>query len=122
MAIVYRYTKKNTYLCAIFDLSSHLYVDVIIQGEDRMNKNGAFNKLSDRHKSINKPIFIADRGFESLNSFVHVMKSENKYPIHIKDIASKTSVARSFGLPKADEFNVDVKRILTIRNTNEIKA
>ena len=87
-----------------------------------MNKNGAFNKLADRYKSINKPIFIADRGFESSNSFVHVMKSENKFPIHIKEIHSKTSAARSFGLPKADKFNVDVKRILTIRNTNEISA
>ena len=54
MAIVYRYTKKNTYLCAIFDLSSHLYVEVIIQGKDHINKNGAFKKLvDDTRQSIN---------------------------------------------------------------------
>ena len=85
-----------------------------------MNENGAFNELVNRYQNTENTIFIGDRGFESLNSFVHVMRTRNKFLIRVKDIHSKTSVAKSFDLPD-EEFDVDVKRVLTRRYTNEIK-
>ena len=109
------------HMTAAYDLFEHTYDDVIIQGEGVCNENSAFNDLVDRYKNKYKAIFIGDRGFESLNSFVHVMKSGNKFLIRVKDIHSATSVAKSFGLPEG-EFDMDVSRILTRRNTNEIKA
>ena len=109
------------HLTGAYDLLEHTFDDVIIQGEGKQNENGAFNELVDRYKNQYKSIFIADRGFESINSFVHVVKSNNKYLIRVKDIHSKTSIARSFDLPN-EEFDIDVKRILTRQQTNEIKS
>lgn len=119
------YVAKSDYcafhLNASYDLLSHTYDDVIIQGEAVKNENGAFNELVDRYEG-EKTIFIADRGYESINSFEHVKKSGNYFLIRVKDIDSTTSVCRSFGVPDNGEFDVDVHRILTRRNTNEIKA
>ena len=75
------------HLTAMYDLISHLYIDVVIQGEANMNENGAFNEMVKRYEEI-KAIFICDRCFESLNSFVHVMKKEQKFLIRVKDIGS----------------------------------
>lgn len=68
-------------------------------------------------------IFIADRGYESYNNFEHVVNSGNKYLIRVRDITSSKSIMKSFGpYPDTDEFDIDVSRILTIKQTNEIKA
>ena len=104
-----------------YDLLEHTYDDVILQGQAKMDENGAFNSIIDRYKGP-KAIFIADRGYESINSFVKVQKANQKFLIRVKDIYSKTSVLRSFGPFEDKEFDVHVKRILTTRQTNEIKA
>lgn len=109
------------HLTAAYDLLEHSFGDVVIQGEGNYNENGAFNELIERYKNKHKTIFIGDRGFESLNSFVHVMNSNNKFPVRVKDIHSKTSVTKNFDLPD-EEFDLDVYRVLTRHNTNEIKA
>ena len=104
-----------------YDLLEQTYDDVILQGQAKMDENGAFNSIIDRYKGP-KAIFIADRGYESINSFVKVQKANQKFLIRVKDIDSKTSVLRSFGPFEDKEFDVHVKRILTTRQTNEIKA
>lgn len=69
-----------------------------------------------------KAIFIADRGYESINSFVKVGMKNHKYLIRVKDIHSRTSVLRSFGPFPDAEFDMHVRRTLTTKQTNEIKA
>lgn len=108
------------HLTAAYDLLEHTFDDVIIQGEAHVNENDAFNVLVDRYKYLERALFIADRGFESFNNFAHVMKSGNKFLIRVKDIHSRTSIARSFDLPD-EEFDVNVSRILTRKQTNEVK-
>ena len=80
-----------------------------------MNENGAFNEIVDRYDGP-KAIFIADRGYESINSFVKVGMKNHKYLIRVKDIHSRTSVLRSFGPFPNTEFDMHVRRTLT---TNE---
>lgn len=76
----------------------------------------------DRYKG-HKAIFIADRGYESYNNFEHVANSGNKYLIQVRDITSSKSIIKSLDpYPDTDEFDIDVSRILTIKQTNEIKA
>lgn len=104
-----------------YDILEGTYDDIILQGQAKMNENGAFNTIVDNYKGP-KAIFIADRGYESINSFVKVNESGNKYLIRVKDIHSKTSVLRSFGPFEDAEFDLHVKRILTTKQTNEIKA
>ena len=103
-----------------YDLLEHTYDDVLIQGRAQMNENGAFNHIVDRYHGP-KAIFIGNRGFESFNSFVKVDKSKNKFLIRVKDIHLKTSILRSLGPFEDKEFDVSVKRILTYRQTKEIK-
>ena len=54
--------------------------------------------------------------------FEHVVHSGNKYLIRVKDITSSNNITRSLGpFPDTDEFDIDVSRILTIKQTNEIR-
>ena len=95
------------HLNASYDLLECTYDDLIIQGEAKKDENGAFYQLVDRYKG-NKAIFIADRNYESINGFEHVVHSGNKYLIRVKDIHSKTSVTSSFGPLPDKEFDIDV--------------
>ena len=104
-----------------YDLLEHTYEDVIIQGQAVMDENGAFRQIVERYQG-RKAIFIADRGYESLNSFAQINHSGNKFLIRVKDIGSRTSVLRSFGPFPDTEFDRTVKRTLTRRQTKEIKA
>lgn len=114
-------TYSAFHLNASYDLLECTYDDLIIQGQAKMNENEAFVNFVDRYKG-NKAIFIADRYYESINGFEHVTHSGNKYLIRIKDIHSKTSITRSFGHFPDEEFDIDVSRLLTRRNTNYIKS
>ncbi len=110
------------HLNPVYDLLERTFEDLIIQGEAVYNENGAFCDLVDRYRGP-KAIFIADRNYESYNGFEHVVHSGNKYLIRVKDIGSKTSITRSLGpYPDSDEFDVDVSRTLTIRQTTGTKA
>ena len=104
-----------------YDLLECTYDDIVLQGNAVMNENGAFNGIVDRYDGP-KAIFIADRGYESINSFVKVGMKNHKYLIRVKDIHSRTSVLRSFGPFPDAEFDMHVRRTLTTKQTNEIKA
>lgn len=108
------------HLNACYDLLEHTYQDLIIQGNAKMNENLAFEMLVKMYKG-RRAIFIADRGYESLNSFETVRLSGHKYLIRVKDIKSKTSVLRSFGPFPDGEFDMKVSRILTRKQTKEVK-
>ena len=112
-------TYSAFHINACYDLLEYTYQDVLIQGQAKMNENDAFCKLVDNYKGP-KAIFIADRGYESYNGFEHVTQSNNKYLIRIKDIHSKTSMAKTFKLDNQEEFDLDIHRILTLKSTNEI--
>ena len=105
---------------ASYDLLERTYDDLIIQGQAQMNENEAFFQLVDRYKG-NKAIFIADRNYESFNSFEHVANSGNKYLIRVRDICSKKCITQSFGPFEDTEFDIDVSRLLTRRATKHIK-
>ena len=109
------------HLNASYDLLERTYDDVIIQGEAKKDKNDAFCQLVDRYNG-HKAIFIADRGYESYNGFEHVVRSGNKYLIRVKDIGSQTSITRSLGPFPKDEFDIDVFRMLTLKQTKTTKA
>lgn len=71
---------------------------------------------------MEKAIFIAGRCYKSYNGFEHVAKSGNKYLIRVKDIDSKTIITKSLGPFPEGEFDIDVFRMLILKNTKIIKA
>lgn len=110
------------HLNPVYDLLECTYDDLIIQGETKMDENGSFCDLVDRYKGT-RAIFIADRNYESYNGFEHVVHSGNKYLIRVKDIHAKTGMTKSLGpYPDTEEFDIDVSRILTLKQTKAIKA
>lgn len=66
-------------------------------------------------------IVIADRGYESYNTFAHIQEKGWKYVIRVRDKASKGMVS-SLQLPSFEEFDERITLKLTRRQTNEIKA
>ena len=109
------------HLNASYDLLECTYDDLIIQGEAKKNENDAFCQLVDRYKG-KKAIFIADRNYESYNGFEHVVQSGNKYLIRVKDIHSKSSITQSLVPFTDDEFDIDVFRMLTLKQNKMTKA
>jgi IS4 transposase len=108
-------------LNASYDLLERTYDDIIIQGEAKKNENDAFCQLVDRYKG-KKAIFIADRNYESYNGFEHVVQSGNKYLIRMRDIYSKLCITQFLGPFPDGEFDVDVFRMLTLKQNKMIKA
>ena len=113
-------TYSAFHLNASYDLLECTYDDLVIQGQAKANEHIAFLRIVDRYKG-NKAIFIGDRYYESINDFEHVVHSGNKYLIRVRDIYSKTSVTRSFGPFPDDKFDIDVSRLLSRKQTNNIK-
>lgn len=103
-----------------YDILEYTYDDIVLQGQAVHDEREALNKIVERYKG-DKAIFIADRGYESINSFEKIKLSGKKYLVRVKDIHS-TGMLRSFGPFQDEEFDVRTKRTLTTKQTNEIKS
>lgn len=107
------------HLNAFYDILNRTYIDAYIQPRRDFDEHAAFTAMIDRYNGAEKTIFIADRGYESYNNFAHTDVNGYNYLIRVKDIGSR-SMIDSFGLPDT-EFDVDIERLITRRQTNEIK-
>lgn len=110
---------NQLHLNVIYDLCNKLYIDACIQGGRKEDEFRALCDMVDQSSISRKTIILADRGYESYNVFAHMEQKGWSYVIRVKDIKSN-GVLSSFHLPDA-EFDVDIKRILTRKQTNEIK-
>ena len=70
--------------------------------------------MIDRYQG-SKAIFIADRGYESFNTFAHVIHSGQKFLIRMKDTGSN-GIPGAYDLPN-EEFDTYIKTTLTRRHT-----
>ena len=61
---------------ALYDISHHIYSDVIIQKSKEANEHKALQEMVDRSK-ITKALVIADRGYESFNSMAHIQRKKD---------------------------------------------
>lgn len=110
---------NQLHLNAFYDLCSRTYTDVIIQPARQKNENRAMCDLIDRYKG-EPAIFIADRGYESFNIFAHVENIGMNYLIRVKDITSN-GITSKLELPKTEYIDKSVTKILTKKQTKEIK-
>jgi len=106
---------------ACYDLLENTYTDLMIQGQAKMDENAAFCQMVDRYQGT-KAIFIADRNYESYNGFVHVVQSDNYYLIRVRDVTSKNCITQSLGPYPDGEFDIDVFRMLTLKQNKMIKV
>ena len=77
--------------------------------------------MAQRSKISDKVIVVADRGYESYNVFAHIEKKDWNYVIRVKDACSN-GMTSTLELPDSDEYDVVVHRLLTRKNSKEVKA
>jgi hypothetical protein len=105
----------------MYDLCNRIYVDAIIQPGKKYNENKALADMVRRSHIEEKTLVIADRYYESYNNFAHIEQKGWNYLIRVKDLGSN-GILSGLSLPSEDEFDVCIRRILTRKLTNEIKA
>jgi len=112
---------NQLHLNAMYDLCNKLYVDVCIQPGRKENEFRALTDMTDRSTISGDVIVVADRGYESYNVFAHIEQKGWKYAIRVKDIMSN-GILSALNLPNEDEFDVNIHRILTRKQTNITKS
>lgn len=110
------------HLNVMYDLCNKIYLDACIQPGRMQNEFKALNDMVDGSGLNDKNVLIiADRGYESYNVFAHIERKNWKYLIRVKDVNRK-SITSSLGLPETGEFDKQITRILTRKQTKEVKA
>lgn len=109
------------HLNAMYDLCNRLYVDALIQPKRCMGESEALTDMVQRSHIKDSVIVIADRAYESYNNFAHIEKKGWNYLIRVKD-STNGGILSGLRLPTTDEFDVTIQRILTRKQTNEVKA
>jgi len=105
---------NQIHVVPLYDLLSKRYTDCIVQPIRKKNEFRALCELIDRHNHVpgKKPIFIADRGFHSLNVFSHAIEHDSFFLIRATDIKMKRLLGTD--LPSDQEcFDIHINRILT---------
>ena len=73
--------------------------------------------MVDRYSGPVLSILMADRGYESFNTFAHLIRKSMKFVICMKDINSN-GILSAYDLPD-NEFDTYIKTTLTRRHTKE---
>jgi hypothetical protein len=109
------------HLNALYDLCNGIYADALIQSSRGCNEHEALTRMVDRSHITGKTIIIADRGYESYNNLAHIERKGWYYLIRIKDNPCGGILA-GLNLPATGEFDSDISRILTRKQTKEVRA
>jgi len=110
-----------THLNALYDLCNRIYVDALTEPRRSENERRALADMVDRSAIGGRVIVIGDRGYESYNVFAHIERKGWNYIIRVKDLGSN-GILSGLPLPYDDEFDVCFHRILTRKQTKEVKA
>ena len=110
------------HLNATYDLLNRMYADICVQPGNCQNENKALCDMVGRSGIEGNVIVLCDRNYESYNNFAHIENRGWHYVIRVKDIESRCGILKGLGLRQSGEFDVRVRRILTKKLTNEIKA
>jgi len=109
------------HLNAMYDLCNKLYVDASVQPRLKMNERNALCDMVDSSNIKEKALVLADRGYESYSVLAHIEQKGWKYVMRVKDTTSN-GILSTLNLPKAGEFDENIRLILTYKYSKEIKA
>lgn len=109
------------HLNAMYDLCNRLYVDAFIQPSRFESEGRAMVDMVRSSHIKDSVIVIADRGYESYNNFANIEAKGWKYLIRVKDLGSD-GILSGLRLPSSGAFDICIRRILTRKQTNEVKA
>lgn len=104
---------------ALYSLCSRRYVDAVIQPCHGKDDFRAFCDMVDRtpREEAGKTIFIADRGFASLNAYAHVMEKGAFFLIRAKETEAMKLAGQRTG-----EFDTDAHVTLVRRRIPQVRS
>lgn len=105
---------NQVHIIPSYDLLSKRYTDCVVQPIRKKNEFKAMCTLIDRYKQVpdTSPIFIADRGFPSLNVFAHSIEHSCYFMIRGTDIKIQRLLGNEYPMD-SECFDVSIQRILT---------
>jgi IS4 transposase len=109
------------HLNAVYDLMEERYLDVVIQKRAEINERTAFVHMVDRNRLAGKCLYVADRGYFSLNVLAHIIRAEQFFLLRMNDLNAKSSFLRRFPLPSSKEFDQRVSFEVTRKQSNIYK-
>lgn len=86
---------------ALYDITNKTYCDFLVQRKKKLHERAALNTMIDRYADPVPAILMADRGYESFNTFAHLIRKEMKFVIRMKDINSN-GILSSYDLPDSE--------------------
>mgnify|MGYP004544662659 FL=1 len=104
----------------LYDCINHVFWDTSIDTATKTRECAALMEMIMKHDYPANSIITADRGYEKYNLMACCIENNQKFLIRTKDINVYSSILSNLNLPD-EEFDLDVTKILTRKQTNETK-
>ncbi len=97
------------HLNALYDLLEERYIDICVQPRAVINERSAFLELLQDYSVPGRTIFIADRGYFSLNLLAHLLSSGYSFLLRMNLPEDSKSFLQRFSLPDTTEFDISLE-------------
>ena len=104
----------------LYDCINHVFWDTSIDTAAKTRECEALMEMIVKHDYPVNSIITADRGYEKYNLMACCIENSQKFLIRTKDINVYSSILSNLNLPD-EEFDLDITKILTRKQTNETK-
>jgi len=101
------------HLNALYDILEERYTDILLQPRSQINERQALLSFLSRNTVPGKCIFIADRGYFSLNVLAHLLRSSHSFLLRVNADDLKTSFFRRFDLPDLAQYDTSLTFFVT---------
>lgn len=110
---------NQLHLNALFDCQNDIFYDCSIDTSQKAGEARALIKMIRDRNYPEKSIIIADRGYENYELMAECLERNQKFLIRLKDTDSN-GILSTVELPES-EFDVPLRRILTRRQSEDVK-
>ena len=101
------------HLNALYDLREERYTDILVQPRASIDERAAFLDLLQAYSVPGRTIFIADRGYFSLNVLAHLLSSGHYFLLRTTTADSPSSFFKRFSLLDTARFDVPLEFDIT---------
>ena len=111
---------SQLHINGLYDCINHVFWDTSIDTAAKTRECAALMEMIMKHDYPSNSIITADRGYEKYNLMACCIENNQKFLIRTKDINVYSSILSNLNLPD-EEFDLDITKTLTRKQTNETK-